>query len=659
MFTLNHHCSRIQAAVENIPSVALPAPGHITASWIRCMRDYALDPHIVSDPYIVERVELQERQSKLAHVLSAAKGEMANLFQQIAGSGYAIMLTDADGVLMNFFGDPDFTHAASKTGLMPGAVWSERYQGTNGMGTALQEKRPTMVKQHDHFLFRNTGLICAAAPIFDASGEVLAVLDASGETHLAPTHVLDLVNMSVHTIENRIFLNTYKGMRFIHFHSRPEFVGTLCAGILAMDEGDKVVAATRNALLQLGVSSCEVVGHQLEEFFNVSFNSLARETGKLNKPIVPVFDSRFGRRFFAFGTAPLQAQLHPCGKPQSETAGDLRTPLQQLQFGPDPAMTHNVQAASRVVERDVAILLCGETGTGKEMFAKALHLSSKRASQPFVAINCASIPESLIESELFGYKSGAFTGASKEGQRGKIFQASGGTLFLDEIGDMPVQLQARLLRVLEEREVVPLGSEVPVRIDIRVVSATHCNLLEKIERHEFREDLYYRLQGLTLTMPPLRERGDRRQLILHMLAHEQGEGEQVAMTPDLLAALQHYHWPGNIRQLRNVMRTMVALREADVLGVEDLPPEIYQGRQPLPALAHGEQDAPCLNALKLAERDALLLALEQARWNVSTVARQLGMGRNTLYRKLERLNIDLSDGKKVADQHGANQALAR
>jgi transcriptional regulator of acetoin/glycerol metabolism len=651
MLSRNHHCSRIQAAVENRSIAALSAPGYITESWIRCMQDYALDANIMYEPYIVERVELQERQARQAHVLSAAKGEMANLFQQIAGSGYAIMLTDADGVLMNFFGDPGFTHAASRTGMMPGAVWSERYQGTNGMGTALLEKRPTVVQQYDHFLFRNTGLICAAAPIFDANGNVLAVLDASGETHLAPKHVLDLVNMSVHTIENRIFLDTYAGQRFIHFHSRPEFVGTPIAGILVMDEGDTVVAATRNALLQLGVQSQDVVGQPLEAFFNVSFESLGRETSKLARPMAPVFDSRFGRRFFACATASRQAPLQVALGAGCDSGSARCTPLQQLQYGPDPAMTHNVQAASRVMERDVAILLCGETGTGKELFAKAIHASSQRARQPFVAINCASIPETLIESELFGYKSGAFTGASKEGQRGKIFQANGGTLFLDEIGDMPIQLQARLLRVLEEREVVPLGSEAPVRIDIRLISATHCDLLQKIDRHEFREDLYYRLQGLTLTMPPLRERGDRRQLVLHLLAREQADAERLSMTPELLKALEHYRWPGNIRQLRNVLRTMVALRNADVLGMEDLPPEIRDAGVMQPGLAARCDHDTGLNPLKVAERDALLQVLEQARWNVSTVARQLNVGRNTLYRKLERLNIDLSDGKRMADSH--------
>lgn len=649
MLTADHHRSRIHSAVESISTAAVSVPGHITDSWTRCIRDYALDPCIVSEPRIIDRIDLQQRQDRLSHVMSAAKGEMANLFQQIAGSGYAIMLTDADGVLLNYFGDPGFTHAASKTGMMPGAMWSERHQGTNGMGTALLEKRPTVVQQYDHFLFRNTGLTCAAAPIFDADGEVLAVLDASGETRLAPRHVLDLVNMSVHTIEQKIFLGMHAGRRFLHFHSRPEFVGTLSAGVLAMDEDDMIVAATRHALLQLGVQSCELIGHHLEEFFNVSFESLSRDTARPGKPVAAVFDSRFGRRFFAFGTAILRPALHAAAQPPEETACGESTPLQQLQYGADPAMTHNVHAARRVLARDVAILLCGETGTGKEMFAKALHLSGPRAAQPFVAINCASIPDSLIESELFGYKPGAFTGASKDGQRGKIFQADGGTLFLDEIGDMPIQLQARLLRVLEEREVVPLGSETPVRIDIRVVSATHCDLLDKIAKKEFREDLYYRLQGLTLTMPPLRERGDRRQLILHVLKREQTDCADVTMTPALLTALEQYRWPGNIRQLRNVVRTMLALRDSDLLTVDDLPEEIRRCSQQ-PAPAQREPQPAGLNPVKSAERDALLQVLKQAHWNVSTVARQLGVARNTLYRKLERLSIDLPGVKKGAEE---------
>lgn len=663
MLSEHHHRSRIQSAVSSIAASPLPVPSYITHSWMRCLSEYKLDPAGMTDPYIVERRELLDRQEKLSHVLTAAKVEMANLFQQIAGSGYAIMLTDSDGVLLNYFGDPSFTHAASKTGMMPGAVWSEQFQGTNGMGTCLLEKRPMMVQQYDHYFFRNTSLTCAAAPIFDARGEIIAVLDASGETHLAPNHVLDLVDMSVQTIENKMFISAHAGQRFIHFHSRPEFVGTLSEGVLALDEDDRIVAATRNAVMQLGVKLVDVIGHQLEEFFNVSFESLTRETSKSVQTAAPIFDSRFGRRFFAFAASLNKTEIHPVSAverrsgPSGSPLEPRRTPLQQLQFGRDAIMEHNIQSATRVLERDVAILLYGETGTGKEMFAKAIHLSSQRAKKSFVAINCASIPESLIESELFGYKSGAFTGANKEGQRGKIFQANGGTLFLDEIGDMPIQLQARLLRVLEEREVTPLGSEIPIKIDVRLISATHCDLLSKIEKNEFREDLYYRLQGLTLSMPPLRERGDRRALIQYVLKQEQPDDSVVVMDTELLNVLERHRWPGNIRQLRNVLRTMVALRDCDVLTVNDLPSEFSATK-----LAHQEQQAQHqaaaqpdtqeagLNPLESAEREALLQVLKQSRWNISTVAKQLEISRNTLYRKLERLNINLSSSKHLADK---------
>jgi len=314
-----------------------------------------------------------------------------------------------------------------------------------------------------------------------------------------------------------------------------------------------------------------------------------------------------------------------------------------LQFG-DPVMAANVEKAKRVLERNVAIMLLGETGTGKEMFARAIHASGSRASRPFIAINCASIPESLIESELFGYRSGAFTGASKEGQRGKLLQANSGTLFLDEIGDMPVALQARLLRVLEEREVVPLGSEIPVKLDIRLISATHCDLQKKIELGAFREDLYYRLQGVTLTLPPLRERVDRAALIRHLATEESDEGSPVELDTRLLSLLEQQRWPGNVRQLRHLLRSMIALRDTDCLTVRDLPPEYRDTTAEAAAPACTEMEAGAmagasLNTLESAERRALLQELQRHEWNLSGVARELGISRNTLYRKLQRLNI--------------------
>jgi len=664
------------------------AVNRITQSWIRCLTEYKLDPGACNDPEVVSAAELRTRQERLADLQAVAKVEMANLYQQLAGSGYAIMLTDRDGVLLNYFGDPAFTHAASKTGLMPGALWSERVQGTNGMGTCLFERRPLTVHQDEHYLSRNIGLSCAAAPIFDHEEELVGVLDASGESHLAQQHTLALVSMSVQMIENRVFLQQFRHEYIVRFHNRPEFVGTLSEGAIALSVTGKVLAATRCALFQLGLHSrSEIVGRDIAELFNVTFCGLIDSSVRKGFHPVPIFETRSGARFFAVMYQPVSGTgsgsgIRPALRDGADAATLPRTTqpaqtpptaLDALHFG-DPSMAASIDTARRVLERKVAILLYGETGTGKEMFARATHLSSSRAARPFVAINCASIPEALIESELFGYRSGAFTGASKDGQRGKLLQANGGTLFLDEIGDMPVALQARLLRVLEEREVMPLGSEHPVKLDIHLISATHCNLQRKIDQGEFREDLYYRLQGVTITLPPLRDRADRRALIRHLADEESDAGSPVELDERLLALLDRQRWPGNVRQLRHLLRTMIALRETDCLTVHDLPGEYRSDPLMIATPPFGGADVPHtpantpqpaqsaniavtpgdpvglvlddetsftekLNPLESAERVALMQELTRRDWNLSSVARELNISRNTLYRKLQRLHI--------------------
>jgi len=646
-------------------------PNRITRSWIRCLQEYKLDPGACNDPEVVSSTDLRERQERLTDMQSVAKVEMANLYQQLAGSGYAIILTDRDGVLLNYFGDPAFTHAASKTGLMPGAVWSERVQGTNGMGTCLFERRPVTVHQDEHYLSRNIGLSCAAAPIFDHDGELVAVLDASGESHLAQQHTLALVNMSVQMIENRVFLQQFRHEYILRFHNRSEFVGTLSEGAIALSVTGKVLAATRCALFQLGLNErSEIVGRDIAELFNITFCGLIDSSVKKAFHPIPVFEARSGARFFAVMYQPTasttsatisasRANPNLRASAAANGAAPAATTLDALQLG-DPSMAANIHTVKRVLERNVAILLQGETGTGKERFARAIHLSSAHATRPFVAINCAAIPEALIESELFGYRSGAFTGASKDGQRGKLLQANGGTLFLDEIGDMPLALQARLLRVLEEREVTALGGEAPIKLDIHLISATHCDLQKKIGNGEFRSDLYYRLQGLTLTLPPLRERADRRALIRQLATEESEAGSPVELDDHLLALLERQPWPGNLRQLRHLLRTMIALRDTDCLTQRDLPAEYRASVQmvggpppgPLPHERIGMPEAapaaeakamPRLNPLESAERLALLTELERRDWNLSGVARALGISRNTLYRKLQRLDIKPRD----------------
>ncbi len=612
-------------------------------SWRRCRDDYGLDPSAAPEPVIIDRESLCEKLMKHERLLDIARVEMTDLYQQLAGSGHAIMLTDKDGILLNFIGDPQFTDAAAHAGMQLGAVWSESVQGTNGMGTCLIEQKPLVIHKQSHFFASNATLTCAAAPIFDPHGEILAVLDASSESQLAQQHTMVLLNMSAQVIENRVFFCAMKESFVLRFHARSEFISTLGEGAIAFDVEGKIIAANRSAVFQLNLDSPQqVVGQMIQQLFTTSLGSLLKHA---HSHAFPIRETEHGRRFFAMLQVPKTScramsapSLPVAGRAlvnESEYRGGSSEPLNALHFN-EPRMTRHINTVMKVIERDIPSMLFGETGTGKEMFARAMHMASSRHDKPFIAVNCASLPETLIESELFGYRPGAFTGANREGCRGKIVQADGGTLFLDEIGDMPLHLQARLLRVLEEREATPLGAEKPIKVSIKLVSATHHNIQEMVEDGRFREDLYYRLHGVSLTMPPLRERKDKLELIKHIGQLEAGEEVELEWEPEALKLLESFNWPGNVRQLRNVMRTATALCEDNTITVEDLPEEI---RDVIFDDELGENPENSLNALAIAERGALLSELEDMHWNISRVAKKLDLSRNTLYRRMKRFGI--------------------
>jgi sigma-54 dependent transcriptional regulator, acetoin dehydrogenase operon transcriptional activator AcoR len=624
------------------PDEGAKPPEHVKRSWLRCINQYGLDPQSNAEAVVVSREEFLLCKDRNADLVSFADTEMAQLYQQLAGSGHSIILTDREGVLVSYYGDPGFKRAASRTGLVLGALWSERYGGTNGMGTCLFERAPVIIHRDQHFLTRNTGLTCCAAPIFDHRGELVAVLDASGESDRAQQHTLVLVNMSAQMIENRLFLHRFRDAFVVRFHSRPELVGTWSEGIIALGLDGAIAAVDRNALFQLGCKSAgELTGAPLERLFNISLPALVARSHRKSFHPLPIYEARHGGRFFAVAQEP-ESRLAGTGPARTSLrAGDAapaagRSALDELNFG-DEVMARNIQAARHVASRDVPILLIGETGTGKERFARALHAAGDRAEKPFVAVNCAAIPETLVANELFGYRASADAAAPREGLHGKIAQANGGTLFLDEIGALPLSVQARLLHLLEEREIIALDTEVPIRVDVRLVSAVHSGLEERIAQGAFRDDLFYRLQGLVLTLPRLRERADKRELVLHVFAQEAAATPAVSLSGEVIQALCAYHWPGNIRQLRNVLRAMIALRRADRLELGDVPVECRL--RPPSADPAPPSEAASLNALGKAERDALFHELEAEHGNISHVARKLGVSRNTLYRKMQRLHI--------------------
>src|SRR5256885_9297263 len=310
------------------------APEYVKRSWRRCLDEYGLDPDSSPDPVVVSRQDLLARKERNLELVSLADVEMANLHQQLAGSGYSIILTDRDGVLLSCYGDPSFKRAASRTGLVPGAAWSERHGGTNGMGTCLHERAPVIVHREQHFLTRNTGLTCCAAPVFDPRGDLVAVLDASGESDRAQQHTLVLVNMSAQMIENRLFLHRFRDAFVVRFHSRPELVGMWSEGIIALDRAGAITAADRNALFQLGCKSAhDLVNAPLERVFNVSLPTLIQRSHKQSFHPLPIYEARNGGRFFAVAYGP-ESQRRGAGAGQLALRGGAFYPT------PDPPAPH-------------------------------------------------------------------------------------------------------------------------------------------------------------------------------------------------------------------------------------------------------------------------------------------------------------------------------
>jgi sigma-54 dependent transcriptional regulator, acetoin dehydrogenase operon transcriptional activator AcoR len=653
------HASRIIRAVRGEQRTTV-AP-HVAKSWNRCLTEYGIEPNGARATSVLEPSQLRERQQKLGELLGIARAEMESLYDQIAGSGYAVILADAEATILSTITDPTLKREFRQAGLWHGALWDEPHEGTNGLGTCVAERASVTIHRDEHFMGYNLSMSCSGAPIIDANGGLLGVLDASSvncnDTRVIQRHTMALVNMSANLIARCHFLREFPHAWVLRFHSRPEFVGLLHEALVAVSGDGKILAVNESALTQLGHPDRKtVIGSPIEDVFQFAFATLDQRATTAPQTIWPIRDLQHGRRFFALVRGP-QQQSGVNGttqRPTSESARNMpAAPLAEgsrRHVGADPRMQHNFNCAQQLFGKRVPILLQGATGTGKEAFARAMHQMAPWANRAFVAVNCGSIPESLIESELFGYTRGAFTDADRHGRPGKILQSSGGTLFLDEIGDMPLTLQTRLLRVIEEYEIVPLGGDTPVPVELHVISASHRDIRQMVQEGEFREDLYYRLNGTTLHLPLLRDRADRAELIDVLLLEENQGGDPIRIQPDALHALLNYYWPGNIRQLRNVLRTAAALCRDGVIRLPNLPQELldHAGNEPhageaVPSNAASVSDSCCRTPLDSAEHSTLLRELERNRWNITHTADALGVSRNTLYRKIRKHQIPLAE----------------
>ena len=557
-----------------------------------------------------------------AQLLAFAKPVMDFVYRQMQGSQSMLVLADADSTLMHTLGDDGFLDKAQRVALQCGASWHEHQRGTNAIGTAAAERSAVQVRAGEHYLAQNGFLHCSAAPVFTAQGEVAGVIDISGDAFASQPHTLVLANSAARMVENNWLKSRYPAHVRIHMHPQAEGLDTPAEGIVVLTPDGVLVGGNPEGMRMLGLSRADCFSLRLEQRLQQRLERLLTQAGKLPQALylpdgqrlhlrVHMPEARAPRATARVrkpeATTPAQAApavavtdvgvAHAAGTPDALTLCDTG----------DAQWQRAAAQARRLLHTPVPLLILGESGVGKEVFARACHESGPRAGKPFVAINCAAIPESLIESELFGYAPGAYTGAQRSGSLGRIREADGGTLFLDEIGHMPVLLQTRLLRVLQERQVSPLGGGATVDVDFSLMSATHCPLDDAVADGSFRRDLYYRINGFALRLPALRERGDFTALaarILHSLnvpgqaqwLAQAGLGKSLAATaqasattnpatsptrnanaslkarpdtapghlpiaPDLLAAFMRHSWPGNVRQLASVLQTACALRE--------------------------------------------------------------------------------------------------
>jgi transcriptional regulator of acetoin/glycerol metabolism len=436
-----------------------------------------------------------------------------------------------------------------------------------------------------------------------------------------------MVKMMSQTVENRLILNLFRGEHFqLTFNTGLNNLDSQWAGLLIFDETGQVLSANRRADNLLGLRLSRV---SIESLFKVSLLELLNQPDGLPFALQASGSNRFQCLLRRPQQVTVKARVFSEPAPSSAPAANVIS-LNTLHFG-DSRVEKAVRQAERLLEKDIPLLIHGETGVGKEVFVKALHQASSRSKQPFIAVNCAAIPAELVESELFGYEKGAFTGANQKGSIGLIRKADRGTLFLDEIGDMPLPTQARLLRVLQERCVQPVGSAELFAVDIRIISATNRSLREQVQLGRFREDLYYRIGGLTLELPPLRERNDKQALFKRLWEHHREPTQWAGLSREVLDLFERHPWPGNLRQVSSVLQVALAMAEEQPIRPEHLPDDFFIDLEMEPV----ETPEPLM--VDLNDVEDLNRQLQAVGGNISHLARRLGVSRNTLYKRLRQL----------------------
>jgi len=605
-----------------------PLPALVKRSWDRCLQSglRADDDRIFQSA--PRRADVEQIADRYQSLIRCALPEMESLLATVKNPEWCVLCTDASGMVIK-----SVAHSVLPSALQlittPGKGLSEDEIGTTAPGCAIIERKAVRVAYRQHFLHAIKNFVCAAAPIFDAAGNLTGVIDLSGVDVVEPSDMLERVALAAKAIENRLVCQT-DGTVTVRFHVRSDMLRTPHSGLLRFSDEGVLVGANTTARRLLSMLK--------DDKQRVTFDALfERGVGELSSLSKSRTEATFltsvgGNPFCAVIDIERQHRKSLLNR-NSARKTELQVSASSSPVLIDPGLATTIERARRVYAQDVPVFVTGETGTGKEVFARMLHDTGSRAAGPFIAINCSAIPESLIESELFGYEEGSFTGARRGGAPGKIEGAHKGTLFLDEIGDMPLDMQTRLLRVLQERAVTRVGSNRSLPIDFGLVSATHRDISLLLERNAFRQDLFFRIRGLRVTLPPLRKRQDIEQLIDVFLSVQDRACRRFYLSPEARDLLLGYEWPGNIRELQQTILVASALaRDDGMIGLEHLP-EYFSDKTGSIVLVDSRG---CATSLANQGERLIRQALEHNAHNISATARSLGIARTTLYRRLRK-----------------------
>lgn len=607
----SNHVARVLSVANHVADV--DAESRIATSWRRCLIGHKLDPARQGPPQTLTEAEVRHVVEPMEETIRLLTPELDDLARVLRDAGYCVNLADANATMLfsRLPGEAD-ARMFMDWKIYTGSNFAETCEGTNGLGTCLAEQKPILVHRDEHFRAQWHMFSCAVAPLFDQAGRLAGAVNI--------TSCREDLERAAHQLALAVTMEATRRMEGAIFrdHFRDAWIATVPgdggSGLLAYDEDHRIVGACRSARALLGLTDGLIAsGIDLSRYIKLDHARNSDEIVELRRA-----DGRpLGQGHVA---APQRAKSAALRRDASVDRFDA---LHRL-AGNDPGLVKSVKRLRSIGDHNLPVLLHGETGVGKDVFARAIHAASNRARNNYVALNCAAMPESLIDAELFGYEAGAFTGARRDGSKGLIVQADGGTLFLDEIGDMPIALQTRLLRVLENREVWPLGALKPVPVDIRLISATHRDLGRMAEEGAFRADLYFRLRGMDVRLPALRERADRDDII-RQIARE--EAPNCRLSDEAWSLLSAYPYPGNMRQLRHVLRLAGCTAEEGVITDADLDLPPFGGRT-------------VGTDLEAAERATIVEALRKHGGRVTEAARALKLSRATLYRKIKQLKIE-------------------